>query len=135
MDVDDSKKILWTNAVEKKFGELWQKMGDCEIGVHTDIRVYKFSTEHFKLNSYNKIRVFLTVHICSQTMIRMIWNYCELYEDGDTEEWDTVIKVLEKIDRTVDIINCRWDRGVDYIDCLQHKHIYELFAVHQLFEE
>ena len=110
-------------------------MGDCEIGVRADICVYKFRTEHFELNSYNKMRVFLAMHICSQTMIRMIRDYFELHEDGDTEEWDTVIEVLEKIDRTVDIINCRLDRGVDYIDCPQHKHIYELFSVLQLFEE
>ena len=49
--------------------ELWQKMGDCEIDVRADIRVYKFRTEHFELNSYNKMRVFLAMHICSQTMI------------------------------------------------------------------
>ena len=75
------------------------------------------------------------MHIYSQTMIRMIRDYYELHEDGDTEEWDTVIEVLEKIDKTVDIINCRWDRRVDYIDCPQHKHIYELFYVFQLFGE
>ena len=61
-------------------------MGDFDIGVRADIRVYKFSTEHFELNSYNKTRVFLAMHICSQTVIRMIRDYCELHEDGDTEE-------------------------------------------------
>ena len=81
------------------------------------------------------MRVFLAMHICSQTMIRMIRDYCEFHEDGDTEEWETIIEVLEKVDRTVDIINCRRDRGFECIDCPQHKHIYELFSVLQLFEE
>ena len=49
--------------------ESWKKVVDCDIGICADICVYKSSTGHFELNSYNKIRVFLAIHICSQTVI------------------------------------------------------------------
>ena len=46
-----------------------------------------------------------------------------------------MIDVLEKIDSLVKIRNACLDRGVECINCPQHKHIIELFSVLHLFEE
>ena len=80
------------------------------------------------------MRVFLAMQILSQTMIRMIKDYCRL-EEEPVEEWEQVIDVIDRIDRMVDVLNARWDRGAEQIDSPQHKHIFELFSVLQMFEE
>ena len=60
-------------------------------------------------------------------MIRMIKDYCRL-EEEPVEEWEQVIDVIGRIDRMVDVLNARWDRGAEQIDSPQHKHIFELFS-------
>jgi hypothetical protein len=98
--------FLGAGFISVPLKESWKKMVDFDIGICADICVYKSSTGHVELSSYNKMRVFLAIHICSQTVIQMTWDYCESHEDGNTKEYDTVIEVLEKIDQTVDITNC-----------------------------
>ena len=109
-------------------------MGDVDVIGRADVRAYKFGEEHFQLNLYNKMRVFLAMHILSQTMIRMIKDYCDLNEN-DIKDWDPFIEVIDKIDRLVDICNTRKDRGVECLNCPQHPHVFELFSILQLFEE
>ena len=141
--MDSSKRELTFNGCQfnlNMFKDIWEKMKS-GVGGRNDVRVYKFGKEHFDLNSYNKMRVFLAVQIPSQTMIRMIKDYCKEYGDSDAEEadlesYEPVIEIFEKVDRLVDIINAtRRDLNVGYIDCPQHKHIFELFSVLQLFKE
>ena len=98
-------------------------MKDYEIISRADMRMYKFGEEHFQLNSYNKMRVFLAMHILSQTMIRMIRDYCDL-DENDIKDWDPFIEVIDKIDRLVDICNTRKDRGVECLNCPQHPHVF-----------
>ena len=56
-------------------------------------------------------------------------------EEEPVEEWEQVIDVIDRIDRMVDVLNARWDRGAEQIDLPQHKYIFELFSVLQMFEE
>ena len=80
------------------------------------------------------MKVFLAMHILSQTMIRMIRDFCEL-EAENIEDWIPFIEVIDKVDRLVDICNARYDRGVECLNCPKHKHVFELFSILQLFEE
>ena len=63
-----------------------QDIKDCEVGTRADVRVYKFGEEHFQLNSYNKMRVFLAMHVLSQTIMRIIKDCCKFEGDEVTEE-------------------------------------------------
>ena len=45
------------------------------------------------------------------------------------------IETFDKVDRLVDIINARREKKVEFINSPQHKHVYELFSVLQLFED
>ena len=60
--------------LERLYG-IHKTMNDCEITSRADVRMYKFGEEHFTLNSYNKMRVFLAMHILSQNVIRMIRDF------------------------------------------------------------
>lgn len=116
--------------------EIWSKLGDGDISSRCDVRRYKVGKEHFKLNSYNKMRVFLAVQIPSQTTIKMVNDYCELPDGGKKEDYAGMLELFEKVDRLVDIINVtKRERRVEYISCPRHKHVYELFSILQLFEE
>ena len=52
--------------------EMWKASGDADVVGGASVRLYKFTHDHFKLNAYLKMRVFLAVQIPSQTMITMI---------------------------------------------------------------
>ena len=137
--MDSKNKILCWQGCEfslKLFEDMWKLMNDSGVAGRNDVRVYKFGNEHFNLNSYNKMRVFLAVQIPSQTMIRLIKDCCEAHpDDYDLEAYEPVIEIFDKVDRLVDIINAtRRDLKVEYIDGPQHKHIFELFSVLQLFQ-
>jgi hypothetical protein len=41
------------------------------------LRKYHFAADHFELDSYKKMRVFLAVQVLSQTTINMITEYCQ----------------------------------------------------------
>ncbi|KAL7524454.1 hypothetical protein ACHAXR_000576, partial [Thalassiosira sp. AJA248-18] len=128
--MDSKKRELTFKGVEfslSRLHDIFKKMGDTNVRGRCGVRRYKFGKEHFVLNSYNKMRVFLAVQIPSQTMIKMIRDFCNEQEDED-------------IDELVDIINAtRVKNGknlnVGFIDKPDHRHIYELFSILQLFEE
>lgn len=48
--------------------EVWVASGDGDVSNGCFVRKYKFGAEHFQLNSYNKMSVFLAVQIMSLTM-------------------------------------------------------------------
>ena len=76
------------------------------------------------------------MHMMSQTMIQMLWDHLREHEDGDLEQFEDIIELFEKIDRLVDVVNgTRREMDVHFLDCPQHKHVFELFSVLQLFEE
>jgi hypothetical protein len=123
---------------------IWKEIGDGDVSGTNHLRNYKFGNEHFKLNSYNKMRVFLAVQIPSQTMIRMINDYCKPKAeggcDGNLKQYGPMLEIFDKVDRLVDIINATRvkngkDLKVEFINSPQHRHILELFSVLQLFEE
>ena len=123
---------------------IWTQIGDGNVSGINNVRNYKFGEEHFNLNSYNKMRVFLAVQIPSQTMIRMVNDACKSQEDGgcgmDIKEYEPMLEIFDRVDRLVDIINATRvkngkDLKVEHINHPRHRHIYELFSVLQLFKE
>lgn len=88
---------------------IWQQIGDGNVSGINNVRNYKFGEEHFNLNSYNKMRVFLAVQIPSQTMIRMVNDACKSPEDGgcgmDINKYEPMLEIFDRVDRLVDIVN------------------------------
>ena len=78
------------------------------------MRRYKFGEEYFLLNSYNKVRVILAMHILSQTMIRMI---IVIQREKMLKIGRLLLKSLIKLKhRLMDICSARYDRGVDCLN-------------------
>mmetsp|Transcript_33560 Transcript_33560/g.57027 ORF Transcript_33560/g.57027 Transcript_33560/m.57027 type:complete len:436 (+) Transcript_33560:75-1382(+) len=125
--------------------EIWKASGDADTSVGL-VRRYNKTHDHFKLNAYLKMRVFLALQIPSQNTIGMINDYCDpdQYEDGEEvpsiNEFAPMIAIFEKVDRLVDIMNGRSykngkDKDVELINSPTHRHIEELFDVLRIFVE
>ena len=109
------------------------------------LRKTKLGYDHFELDSYKKMRVFLAVQVMSQSTIAMIKDYCDNeINETDVREYKGMLELFDKIDRLVDICNGYGaeqiskdykDRDVDKINHPQHRHIMELFDVLRLVEE
>ena len=102
------KKLQFRNGFEFSLATLekmWKEMGDSKVHGRADVRRYKFGQEHFTINSYNKMRVFLAVQIPSQTMIKMIKDYCKCKDDANIKDYEPMIELFEKVDRLVNVIN------------------------------
>lgn len=109
------------------------------------LRKYHFAADHFELDSYKKMRVFLAVQVLSQTTINMITEYCQQDNNEATiDEYQGMIDLFAKINRLVDICNAKGGdqitkskkrRDVEKINHPKHKHIFELFDVLREFEK
>ena len=99
----------------------------------------KFLSEKLS-QAYWKIRVFLSVQFCSQTMIKMIKDYCHNANNfGDISEFQPMIDLFDVVDRLVDIMNGTGfkngrDRDVELINHPHHCHTIELFGILRIFE-
>ena len=94
--------------------------------------------DHFLLDSYKKMRVFLAVQIMSQSTRSMIIEHCKRSTYANIEEYQGLLDLFDKVDRLVDICNARDEneitksktkRNIQKIDHPKHKHLYELFDV------
>ena len=129
----------------EKIYHVWQASGDADTSVG-EVRRYNKTHDHFNLNAYLKMRVFLALQIPSQSTITMLKDHCDPdeYEAGESipniKEYQPMIDIFEKVDRLVDIMNGRSyksgkDKDVELINTPRHRHIKELFDVVLLFEE
>ncbi|EJK64027.1 hypothetical protein THAOC_15281 [Thalassiosira oceanica] len=120
---------------------IWLASGDADCRFASSLRKYIFTHDHFNLNAYLKMRVFLAIQIPSQTCIKMIKDHCDSDKNEDKlEDYEPMIKLFDKVDRLVDI----WNgsnykkskvRDVELINKPKHRHIQELFDVLRVFEE
>ena len=109
------------------------------------LRRTKLGYDHFELDSYKKMRVFLAVQVMSQSAIHMIKEHCgNTKNDFDHEDYTGMLELFDKVDRLVDICNAYGDeqysknykrRDVEKINHPKHRHIIELFDVLRLVEE
>ena len=122
---------------------VWVAMGDSDLTT-ASLRKYKFTWDHYRLNAYNKMRVFLALQVLSQTMIDMIKDYCKPVDEGgkggDIADFEPMIEIITAVNRLVDIMNgVRYKNGKDkqvfLIDSPHHPHIFELFEILRLFED
>ena len=140
--------------------QVWLVSGDATAS--GDMRQYHFTHDHYMLNAYLKMRVFLAIQIPSQTTIRMLRVHCEKERpeslayatlnvsdlDGpsesavsrDIEDYKPMIKLFEKVDRLVDIVNGQdykkgKKRDIQLLNHPKHRHIKELFDVLRTFED
>ena len=127
----------------KMMENAWVAMGDSDLA-SASLRKYKFTWDHFLLNSYNKMRVFLAMQALSQTMADMLTDYCkpeaEGGKGGDIKEFEPMLEIISAVNRLVDIMNgIRFKNGKDkevyLIDTPFHPHIFELFDILRLFED
>ena len=145
--MDSTKRILTYKGQEMSLSilkDIWIKSGDSNLGT-ASLRKYKFTWDHFILNSYNKMRVFLALQALLQTMINMITDYCKPVLEGGmgigvAKEFTSIILIITAINRLVDIMNgVRFKNGKDkevyLIDSPQHPHVFELFDILRLFED
>ena len=96
---------------------VWVAMGDSDLTT-ASLRKYKFTWDHYKLNAYNKMRVFLALQVLSQTMIDMIKDYCKPVDEGgkggDIADFEPMIEIITAVNRLVDIMNgVRYKNGKD----------------------
>ncbi len=109
-----------------------------------DVRTSNLGCDHFELDTYKKMRMFLAAQITSQSTIQMIRQYCDLDNDANITTYEGMLELFDKVDRLVDICNA-YDgnqitkvgkrRDVDKINHPTHRHIKELFEILRLFEE
>ena len=123
----------------KMIHEMWKSTDDYSITSSAHVRLYKFTRDHFVLNAYLKMRVFLALQIPSQTTIKMIKDHCDTF-GINVAKYQPMIDLFNNVDRLVDIMNGKAfqgskDKDVQLIDCPKHSHITELFDVLRLFEE
>ena len=119
---------------------IWKSSGDADVRSGAGIRKYKFTHDHFDLNSFLKMRVFLAMNVFSQTMKRMITDHCIRDPKDQLEDFKPMIDLIDAVDRLVDIVNGiniskGKFRNVQQIDCPMHPHILELFWILELFVE
>jgi hypothetical protein len=109
------------------------------------LRKTHFGYDHFELDAYKKMRVFLAVQVMSQSAINMIKECCaDEDNDEDIDNFKGMIELFTKINRLVDICNgygaeqrTKSDnrRDVEKIDHPKHRHILELFDILRVVEE
>ena len=140
--LDNSSRFLKFRGKFKDLNilfDVWTASGDRAVTHRASLRKYRFTLDHFNLNSYLKMRVFLALQIMSQTCIRMIREVCEEEEDYDIDDFGPMIALFDKVDRLVDIMNARTNdstgKTVEYINRPRHRHVMEMFDVLRLFEE
>ena len=125
--------------------QIWLASGDASLAAGAATRKYKFSHDHYVLNAYLKMRVFLAIQIPSQNTIKMIRDHCRDVAnlDGpsaDINDYEPMIQIFESVDRLVDIVNGSGfkkgkDRDVELLNHPKHRHIKELFGTLHLFEK
>ncbi|KAL7455841.1 hypothetical protein ACHAWC_008195 [Mediolabrus comicus] len=130
----------------RRIYNIWLASGDGDVATGAGIRRYNKTHDHFRLDSYLKMRVFLAVQIPSQNTIQMIRDYCnpEHHDAGDEVEeegeFENTIKIFDSVDRLVDIMNGTGyknskDKKVELMDKPNHRHIKELFDILRVFED
>ena len=124
----------------KMIYEIWQASGDACVRGGSYLRKYRFTHDHFKLDSYLKMRVFLALQITSRTCIKMIGDVCgDENTEYEIEDYEPMIELFGKIDRLVDIMNGNGFKGknrdVELINQPKHRHVFELFDILRVFEE
>jgi hypothetical protein len=121
----------------------WQSVGNCNVASLKQgitLQKWRFTKEHFVLNAYNKMRVYLAVQITSQSMIEMIKEFCQPPNKGVISEYEPMIELLNAMDRLIDIMNGKpFNRGKNLnvwaIDSPNDPLIVELFNILRLIEE
>jgi hypothetical protein len=111
----------------------------------SQLRKTHLGHDHFELDAYKKMRVFLAVQVMSQSTIGMIKEHCESDDnDDDISIYQGMIEIFDKIDRLVDICNAYHEdqdtksgraRNVQKINHPKHKHVIELFDILRVVEE
>jgi hypothetical protein len=101
--------------------------------------------DHFELDSYKKMRVFLAVHVMSQSTINMVTEHCNQNpNEFRLEDYKPMLEIFGAMDRLVDIMNAYHSdqlkksggkRGIEKINHPQHRHVIELLDTLRLFEE
>lgn len=119
---------------------IWLASADADVMGGATVRKLKFTHDHFNLNSYLKMRVFLALQIPSQNTIKMIRDHCANPSNlANIEDFQPMIDLFNKVDRLVDIMNGTGfkgkDRKVELINKPRHHHIFELFDILKMFEE
>ena len=94
-------------------------------------------SDHFLKNSYSWMRVHLAVQIFPNTMKRMIETHAE--KCGGIDEYKSILKIIEKSDRFVDISNATGmnklgvQKGCECIDSPYPAHLQELLSILMFF--
>ena len=100
------------------------------------LRLSKLTSRHFPPKEpRSRMRVNLAVQVTSTSMVRLVE---ETIADGahphiTRDTHGRLVELCQHMDRLVDIINSRGDRGCGPVDGLDHKHIGELLDVLEWF--
>ena len=125
----------------KQVEKVWRAMESSGVA---DMKKYFLTNDHFELDSYKKMRVFLAAQITSDATIDMIKDYCDLDNDAILEHYDGMIELFKQVNRLIDIMNA-YDaeqttktyrkRNAHKINSPRHEHCFELLGILRVFEE
>ena len=119
---------------------IWKASGDADVEGGDSRRLYKFTHNHFDLNAFSKMRVFIAVYFTSETTIKIINDNCK-HDPFDTmKDFEPLIELLNLIDILISIMNeIKFSKGknrnVYLIDEPRHRNEAYVFAIVRVFAE
>lgn len=121
----------------------WQPLGlgmikkaweTIELGGIITLRQTKLTIDHFVKNSHSRMQVFLSAQILSASVHQLLLQYVK----GDDElkmEYSSLMDIILKLDRLIDIWNHPDSKGCTFIDFPNHQYIAELEEILIIFAD
>ena len=105
-----------------------------ELGGIATLTQTKLTVDHFVKNPNSRMRVFLSAQILSLLVHELLRMYVE-GDEGMTAEYSSLMMVIKKLDRLINMWNHPDGKGCSKIDCPEHEYIMELESILIIFTD
>ena len=125
---DSHKRCLMYKGKPLGLGMIKTAWEAVELGGISTLRQTKLTIGHFNKNPHSRMRVFLAAQVLSSSVYRML----KQYVDGDSalkDGYSSLMTIIWKLDKLVDIWNHPSAKGYTFIDCPDHGYIKELESI------
>ena len=130
--VSSHKRNLLLNGKPLGLGMIRKAWEAVELGGIATLTQTKLTVDHFVKNPHSRMRVFLAAQILSSSVHELLRKYVE-GDEGMTAEYSSLMMVIKKLDRLIDIWNHPDGKGMVFIDHPKHEYINELESILILF--